>query len=95
MLILESFYLNLVIIELAFESTRFYLSLNVTDQNEFLYMLNLKHDNLIKPSRNELGDQGFINELYLWERLDLGLQHNTIVQFLQVTFCLRQELKEC
>ena len=58
-------------------------------------MLNLKHDNLIKPSRNELGDQGFINELFLWERLDLGLQHNIIVQFLQVTFCLRQELKEC
>ena len=49
-------------------------------------MLNLKHDNLIKPSRNELGDQGFINELYLWERLDLGLQHDTIVHLLQVDF---------
>ena len=47
-------------------------------------MLNLKNDELIKPSRNQLGDQGFINELYLWERLDLGLQHNTIVHLLEV-----------
>ena len=47
-------------------------------------MLNLKYDNQIKPSRNQLGDQGFINELYLWERLDLGLEHNTIVHLLQV-----------
>ena len=47
-------------------------------------MLNLKNGDLIKPSRNQLGDQGFINELYLWERLDLGLQHNTIVHLLQV-----------
>ena len=50
-------------------------------------MLNLKYDNQIKPSRNQLGDQGFINELYLWERLDLGLEHNTIVHLLQVV-CL-------
>ena len=58
--------------------------MNVTDENEFLYLLNLKHDDLIKPSRNQLGDQGFINEVYLWERLDLGLEHNTIVHLLQV-----------
>ena len=47
-------------------------------------MLNLKYDNQIKPSRNQLGDQGFINELYLWERLDLGLEHNIIVILLKV-----------
>ena len=81
MLTLESFFSNLVIIEL---SKVYCLYLYVTDQNEFLYMLNLKNCDLIKPSRNQLGDQGFINELYLWERLDLGLQHNTIVHLLQV-----------
>ena len=81
MLTLESFFSNLVIIEL---SKVYCLYLYVTDQNEFLYMLNLKNGDLIKPSRNQLGDQGFINELYLWERLDLGLQHNTIVHLLQV-----------
>ena len=47
-------------------------------------MLNLRYQDLIKPSRNQLGDQGFINELYLWERLDLGLEFNTIVHLLQV-----------
>ena len=42
-------------------------------------MLNLKYHNLIKPHASKNGDQGFINELYLWERLDLGLEHNMII----------------
>ena len=56
-----------------------------SDQEECLYLLNLKLAEAVRPRRNEFGDQGFINEVYLWERLDLGLAHNTIVHLLQVT----------
>ena len=42
-------------------------------------MLNLRYHNLIYPSASKNGEQGFINELYLWERLDLGMEHNLIV----------------
>ena len=55
-----------------------------SDQEECLYLLNLKLAEAVRPRRNEFGDQGFINEVYLWERLDLGLAHNTIVHLLQV-----------
>ena len=34
-------------------------------------MLNLKLAEAVRPRRNEFGDQGFINEVYLWERWHL------------------------
>ena len=49
------------------------------DQEEFLYMLNLKYHNLLQPRASKNSEQGFINELYLWERLDLGLEHNNMI----------------
>ena len=54
-----------------------------SDQEECLHLLNLKLAEAVRPRRNEFGDQGFINEVYLWERLDLGLAHNTIVHLLR------------
>ena len=49
------------------------------DQEEFLYMLNLKYHNLLHPRASKNSEQGFINELYLWERLDLGLEYNNMI----------------
>ena len=42
-------------------------------------MLNLKYHNLLHPRASKNSEQGFINELYLWERLDLGLEYNNMI----------------
>ena len=46
-------------------------------------MLNLKAAGIVQSHPWAAGsDQGFINEVYLWERLDLGLEHNLFMHYL-------------
>ena len=52
------------------------------DKEEFLYLLNLKHSDIVRPHPwSAGGEQGFINEVYLWERLDLGLDTNMFMHY--------------
>ena len=55
----------------------------MTDQEEFLYLLNLKASGLQSQPRlvGGGGEQGFINDVYLWERLDLSLEHNLFMHY--------------
>ena len=55
----------------------------MTDLEEFLYLLNLKTSGIVQSHPWAAGsDQGFINEVYLWERLDLGLDNNVFMHYL-------------
>ena len=48
-----------------------------TDIDEFLYLLNLKALNIVKPIPEfSIHEMGFINEVYIHERLDLGISYN-------------------
>ena len=51
------------------------------DKEEFLYQLNLKNADTIYPPTSEGSDQGFINALYKYERLDLGLENNVLINY--------------
>ena len=55
----------------------------MSDKEGFLYLLNLKAADIVQSHPWAAGsDQGFINEVYLWERLDLGLEHNLFMHYL-------------
>ena len=57
-----------------------------SDTEEFLYLINLKNSTLVEPHPwSSGGEQGFINEVYLWERLDLGLHNNLFMHYILVT----------
>ena len=63
----------------------------MTDQEEFLYLLNLKASGIVEPHPWSAGrDQGFINEVYLWERLDLGLENNLFMHYLLDTIFIEE-----
>ena len=54
-----------------------------SDKEEFLYLLNLKNADIVQPHPwSAGGEQGFINEVYLWERLDLGLDTNMFLLYI-------------
>ena len=54
-----------------------------SDKEEFLYLLNLKKADIVRPHPwSAGGEQGFINEVYLWERLDLGLDNNLFLHYI-------------
>ena len=47
------------------------------DVDEFLYLINLKALNMVNPIPEfSIHEMGFINEVYIYERLDLGLPYN-------------------
>ena len=49
----------------------------LTDADEFLYLINLKASNVVNPVPEfSIHEMGFINEVYIHERLDLGLPFN-------------------
>ena len=53
------------------------------DKEEFLYLLNLKNSDIVRPHPwSAGGEQGFINEVYMWERLDLGLDNNLFLHYM-------------
>ena len=45
------------------------------DQEEFLYLLNLLKSNRVKKRQQVGGEQGWLNEVYLWEKFDIGMQY--------------------
>ena len=50
-----------------------------TDKEEFLYLMNLMNSKSIKDNWPEIGgEQGFINEVYLWEKFDIGPEYNVL-----------------
>ena len=51
------------------------------DKEEFLYQLNLKNADTIHPPTSEGSDQGFINALYKYERLELGMEDNVLMNY--------------
>ena len=46
------------------------------DKEEFLYLINLKIYNSVKIRQSVQGDQGWLNEVYLYEKFDIGLEYN-------------------
>ena len=52
-----------------------------SDKEEFLYQLNLKNADTIHPPTSEGSDQGFINALYKYERLELGMEDNVLMNY--------------
>ena len=51
------------------------------DKEEFLYQLNLKNADTIHPPTSKGSDQGFINALYKYERLELGMEDNVLMNY--------------
>ena len=51
------------------------------DKEEFLYQLNLKNADTIYPPTSVGSDQGFINALYKYERLELALKDNVLMNY--------------
>ena len=54
-------------------------------REELLYLLNLKALGLVKVRQAVAGDQGWINEVYLWEKFNIGLQYNLRTGVVQVS----------
>ena len=54
-------------------------------REELLYLLNLKALGLVKVRQPVAGDQGWINEVYLWEKFNIGLQYNLRTGVVQVS----------
>ena len=58
------------------------------DQEEFLYLLNIVLSNTVKRRTDSLGwksegDQGWLNEVYRWEKFDIGQQYNLVAAIVQ------------
>ena len=49
------------------------------DQEEFLYLMNLLKSNRVKKRQQVGGEQGWLNEVYLWEKFDIGIQYRYVV----------------
>ena len=47
------------------------------DKKEFLFLLNLVKSNRVRKVHPELPDQDFLNEVYLWDKFDIGTEYNT------------------
>ena len=47
-----------------------------SDREEYLYLLNLKKMKSVRIRQSVGGEQGWLNEVYLWEKFDIGLQYN-------------------
>ena len=39
-------------------------------------MLNLVNSNGVRKVKPQLPDQDFLNEVYLWDKFDIGIEHN-------------------
>ena len=49
------------------------------DQEEFLYLLNLYISNQVKNWREDFGEQPWLNEVYRYEKFDIGSEYNLLV----------------
>ena len=52
------------------------------DREEYLYLLNLKK--MKKIQIQKMGEQGWLNAVYLWEKFDIGLEFNVRIGVMQV-----------
>ena len=48
----------------------------LSDQEEFLYLMNLLKTNRVRKRQPVGGEQGWLNEVYLWEKFDIGSEYN-------------------
>ena len=53
-------------------------------REELLYLLNLKVLGRVGVRQPVAGDQGWINEVYLWEKFNIGLEYNLRTGVVQV-----------
>ena len=58
------------------------------DREEYLYLLNLKKMKKIRIRQSVGGEQGWLNEVYLWEKFDIGLEFNVRTGVMQVGYYL-------
>ena len=58
------------------------------DREEYLYLLNLKRMKRIRIRQPVGGEQGWLNEVYLWEKFDIGLEFNVRTGVMQVGYYL-------
>ena len=56
------------------------------DREEFLNLINMKISKGIKVRRSTPGEQGWLNEVYLYEKFDIGLEYNVRSGVAQVAF---------
>ena len=56
------------------------------DREEYLYLLNLKKMNRIRKRQSVGGEQGWLNEIYLWEKFDIGPEFNVRRFFVEVGY---------
>ena len=54
------------------------------DQEEFVYLLNLIKSKRVKNVWPDLGEQGWLNEVYLWEKFDIGHEYNMCASYLNL-----------
>ena len=47
-----------------------------SDQEEFLYLLNLIKSKRVINLKPKGGEQGWLNAIYLWEKFDIGHEYN-------------------
>ena len=60
------------------------------DREEYLYLLNLKKMKKIRIRQSVGGEQGWLNEVYLWEKFDIGLEFNVRTGVMQVGYYLQR-----
>ena len=54
------------------------------DREEYLYLLNLKKMEKIRATN--LGEQGWLNEVYHWENFDIGFEFNALIAVFEVGY---------
>ena len=60
------------------------ISTHYIRREELLYLLNLKVLGRVRVRQPVAGDQGWINEVYLWEKFNIGLEYNLRTGVVQV-----------
>ena len=55
-----------------------------SDREEYLYLLNLRKMKMIKKQQQG-GEQRWLNQVYLWEKFDIGLEFNLRTGVVQVS----------
>ena len=56
------------------------------DREEYLYLLNQKKIKKMRVRHSVGGEQDWLNEVYLWEKFDIGLEFNVRIGLMQVGF---------
>ena len=56
------------------------------DGEEYLHLLNLKKMKSVRVRQSVGGEQGWLNEVYLWEKFDIGLEFNVRTGVMQVRY---------